>query len=78
MWECMVALPSSLKSLLKLRRPHLNVGTIGYVDHEKTTLTAAITKVLAEEGKAKTLAFDEIDKAPAQRQRRITISIVKN
>nr|DAD26930.1 TPA_asm: hypothetical protein HUJ06_028398 [Nelumbo nucifera] len=44
-------------------KPHVNVGTIGHVDHGKTTLTAAITKVLAEEGKAKAVAFDEIDKA---------------
>ncbi|KAG2292810.1 hypothetical protein Bca52824_039479 [Brassica carinata] len=45
------------------RKPHVNVGTIGHVEHGKTTLTAAITKVLAEEGKAKAIAFDEIDKA---------------
>ncbi|KAG2327484.1 hypothetical protein Bca52824_010212 [Brassica carinata] len=44
-------------------KPHVNVGTIGHVEHGKTTLTAAITKVLAEEGKAKAIAFDEIDKA---------------
>ncbi|KAG2259013.1 hypothetical protein Bca52824_078307 [Brassica carinata] len=44
-------------------KPHVNVGTIGHVEHGKTTLTAAITKVLTEEGKAKAIAFDEIDKA---------------
>ncbi|KAL5701658.1 hypothetical protein ACHQM5_026973 [Ranunculus cassubicifolius] len=55
-------------------KPHVNVGTIGHVDHGKTTLTAAITKVLAEEGKAKAIAFDEIDKAPEERKRGITIA----
>ncbi|KAB2600769.1 elongation factor Tu [Pyrus ussuriensis x Pyrus communis] len=56
------------------RKPHVNVGTIGHVDHGKTTLTAAITKVLAEEGKAKAVAFDEIDKAPEEKKRGITIA----
>ncbi|KAG6736160.1 hypothetical protein POTOM_061111 [Populus tomentosa] len=55
-------------------KPHVNVGTIGHVDHGKTTLTAAITKVLAEEGKAKAIAFDEIDKAPEEKRRGITIA----
>ncbi|KAJ4831175.1 hypothetical protein Tsubulata_025750 [Turnera subulata] len=55
-------------------KPHVNVGTIGHVDHGKTTLTAAITKVLADEGKAKAVAFDEIDKAPEERKRGITIA----
>ncbi|KMZ57061.1 Elongation factor Tu [Zostera marina] len=55
-------------------KPHVNIGTIGHVDHGKTTLTAAITKVLSEEGKAKLIAFDEIDKAPEERARGITIS----
>ncbi len=50
-------------------KPHLNVGTIGHVDHGKTTLTSAITKVLAEEGRAKYMAFDEIDKAPEEKAR---------
>ena len=55
-------------------KPHVNVGTIGHVDHGKTTLTAAITKVLAEEGKAEFHAFDQIDKAPEERERGITIA----
>lgn len=55
-------------------KPHLNVGTIGHVDHGKTTLTAAITKVLAEAGKSKAVAFDEIDKAPEEKARGITIA----
>ncbi|CAI7732077.1 unnamed protein product, partial [Closterium sp. NIES-53] len=55
-------------------KPHLNIGTIGHVDHGKTTLTAAITKVLADEGKAKAIAFDEIDKAPEEKARGITIA----
>ncbi|KAG7967438.1 hypothetical protein I3843_08G099300 [Carya illinoinensis] len=54
---------------------HVNVGTIGHVDHGKTTLTAAITKVLAEEGKAKAIAFDEIDKAPEEKKRGIPIAM---
>jgi elongation factor Tu len=56
-------------------KPHLNVGTIGHVDHGKTTLTAAITKVLAKSGKAKFIAYDQIDKAPEERERGITIAI---
>ncbi|KAH7285921.1 hypothetical protein KP509_33G051100 [Ceratopteris richardii] len=55
-------------------KPHMNIGTIGHVDHGKTTLTAAITKVLSDEGKAKAVAFDEIDKAPEEKARGITIA----
>ncbi len=55
-------------------KPHVNVGTIGHVDHGKTTLTAAITKVLSEKGQAEHVAFDEIDKAPEEKERGITIS----
>jgi len=55
-------------------KPHVNVGTIGHVDHGKTTLTAAITKVLAKTGGAKFVAFDQIDKAPEERARGITIA----
>ena len=55
-------------------KDHLNVGTIGHVDHGKTTLTAAITKVLAEQGQAEAVAFDAIDKAPEEKARGITIS----
>jgi elongation factor Tu len=55
-------------------KPHVNVGTIGHVDHGKTTLTAAITKVLARTGKAKYVAYDQIDKAPEERARGITIA----
>jgi elongation factor Tu len=53
----------------------LNIGTIGHVDHGKTTLTAAITKVLEKQGKAKFLAYDQIDKAPEERERGVTINI---
>jgi elongation factor Tu len=56
-------------------KPHLNIGTIGHVDHGKTTLTAAITTVLAKKGQAKATAYDQIDKAPEERARGITISI---
>ena len=55
-------------------KPHCNVGTIGHVDHGKTSLTAAITKVLAETGKATYTAYDQIDKAPEEKARGITIS----
>src|SRR5947208_9425870 len=55
-------------------KPHLNVGTIGHVDHGKTTLTAAITKVLAKKNFAKFMAYDQIDKAPEEKARGITIS----
>jgi elongation factor Tu len=55
-------------------KPHMNIGTIGHVDHGKTTLTAAITRVLSEDGRAKAVAFDEIDKAPEEKQRGITIA----
>ena len=55
-------------------KPHCNIGTIGHVDHGKTSLTAAITKVLAEKGQAKFSAYDQIDKAPEERERGITIS----
>ena len=55
-------------------KPHVNVGTIGHVDHGKTTLTAAITKALAKKGLAESVAFDEIDKAPEERERGITIA----
>ncbi len=55
-------------------KPHVNVGTIGHVDHGKTTLTAAITKVQARKGYAKFTAFDQIDKAPEERERGITIA----
>jgi elongation factor Tu len=55
-------------------KPHVNVGTIGHIDHGKTTLTAALTKVLAEKGMAEETKFDDIDKAPEERERGITIA----
>ena len=62
------------KEKFERTKPHCNVGTIGHVDHGKTTLTAAITKVLAETGGAVFTAFDEIDKAPEEKARGITIA----
>jgi elongation factor Tu len=62
------------KEKFERTKPHVNVGTIGHVDHGKTTLTAAITKVLAKQGGASFLAYDQIDKAPEERERGITIS----
>src|SRR5712692_6795977 len=55
-------------------KPHVNIGTIGHVDHGKTTLTAAITKCMAAKGRAQFMAYDQIDKAPEERERGITIS----
>jgi elongation factor Tu len=63
------------KQKFERKKPHLNIGTIGHVDHGKTTLTAAITKVLAKTGKATFLAYDQIDKAPEERERGVTINI---
>src|ERR1041385_2753879 len=63
------------KQKFERTKPHVNVGTIGHVDHGKTTLTAAITKVLAMRGKAKFTTFAEIDNAPEERARGITIAI---
>ena len=63
------------KQRFERKKPHLNIGTIGHVDHGKTTLTAAITKVLEKQGKAKFLAYDQIDKAPEERERGLTINI---
>ena len=62
------------KAKFERTKPHCNVGTIGHVDHGKTTLTAAITKVLAESGGAEFTAFDQIDKAPEEKERGITIA----
>src|SRR5919199_2409570 len=56
-------------------KPHVNVGTIGHVDHGKTTLTAAITKVLAFRGEAEFRPYDSIDNAPEERERGVTINI---
>jgi elongation factor Tu len=63
------------KEVFKRTKPHVNVGTIGHVDHGKTTLTAVITHVLAKQGLAKERAYDSIDKAPEERERGITIAI---
>ena len=62
------------KAKYERTKPHCNIGTVGHVDHGKTTLTAAITKVLAEAGGAEFVAFDQIDKAPEEKERGITIS----
>jgi elongation factor Tu len=62
------------KKKFERNKPHCNIGTIGHVDHGKTTLTAAITKVLADAGGAEFIAYDQIDKAPEEKERGITIS----
>jgi elongation factor Tu len=63
------------KAKFERTKPHVNIGTIGHVDHGKTTTTSAITKVLSKTGKAKAMDFGQIDKAPEERERGITISI---
>src|ERR1700685_2964991 len=63
------------KAKFERNKPHANVGTIGHIDHGKTTLTAAITKVLSAKKLATFTAFDQIDKAPEERERGITIAI---
>ena len=62
------------KTKFQRTKPHCNIGTIGHVDHGKTTLTAAITKILAETGGATFTAYDQIDKAPEEKERGITIT----
>src|SRR2546421_12479103 len=62
------------KARFERKKPHVNVGTIGHIDHGKTTLTAAITKVLAERKLANFVPFDQIGKAPEERERGITIN----
>src|SRR5436190_3118283 len=63
------------KQKFERTKPHVNIGTMGHVDHGKTTLTAAITKVQSDKGMADFTAFDDIDKAPEERERGITIAI---
>ncbi len=63
------------KQKFERKKPHLNIGTIGHVDHGKTTLTMAITKVLEKKGWAQGLAYDQIDKAPEEKERGLTINI---
>src|SRR5512132_3934747 len=63
------------KQKFERNKPHVNIGTIGHIDHGKTTLTAAITKRQADKGLADFTPFDQIDKAPEERERGITIAI---
>ncbi|XP_071489319.1 elongation factor Tu, mitochondrial-like [Diadema antillarum] len=74
MRTCAPLLAAEAKKAFERGKPHVNIGTIGHVDHGKTTLTAAITKVLAEEGKSAFHKYDEIDKAPEEKKRGITIN----
>ena len=62
------------KAKFERNKPHVNIGTIGHIDHGKTTLTAAITKVLGMQGKAEFKSYDQIDAAPEEKERGITIS----
>jgi elongation factor Tu len=65
---------AQLLSTYQRNKPHVNIGTIGHVDHGKTTLTAAITRILSEQGKAKLMSYEDIDKSPEERARGITIN----
>ena len=62
------------KAKFERTKPHVNIGTIGHVDHGKTTLTSAITKYLAKKGQAKVMDYDQIDGAPEEKARGITIN----
>jgi len=62
------------KAKFERKKPHCNIGTIGHVDHGKTTLTAAITKVLAKQGSSEYIAYNQIDHAPEEKARGITIN----
>ena len=62
------------KKKFERTKPHVNIGTMGHIDHGKTTLTAAITKILAESGGATFTAYDQIDKAPEEKARGIPVS----
>ena len=62
------------KAKFERTKPHVNIGTIGHVDHGKTTLTAAITMVMSKFGRAQATKYDEIDKAPEEKERGITIN----
>ena len=63
------------KEKFERSKPHLNIGTIGHIDHGKTTLIAAISRVLSQAGYAEEAKFDQIDKAPEEKERGITINI---
>ncbi|MDQ7799367.1 MAG: GTP-binding protein, partial [Candidatus Edwardsbacteria bacterium] len=63
------------KAKFERTKPHVNIGTIGHVDHGKTTLTSAITKYLAEQGLAKAKSYEEIDNAPEEKARGVTINV---
>ena len=63
------------KAKFERNKPHVNIGTMGHIDHGKTTLTAAITAIQAKKGLAQFTAYDQIDKAPEERERGITIAI---
>ena len=62
------------KEVFQRTKPHVNVGTIGHVDHGKTTLTQAITKVLSEKGWSEAMTYEDIDRAPEEKARKITIN----
>ena len=64
------------KEKFERKKPHVNIGTIGHVDHGKTTLTAAITTVLAKKGLSEVKSFDQIDNAPEEKRKEVLLSIL--
>jgi GTPase len=72
--KALTLVQAQLSSTYVRNKPHVNIGTIGHVDHGKTTLTAAITKILSEQGKAKLMSYEDIDRSPEERARGITIN----
>jgi elongation factor Tu len=72
--KALTVVQAQLSSTYVRNKPHVNIGTIGHVDHGKTTLTAAITKILSEQGKAKLMSYEDIDRSPEERARGITIN----
>ena len=72
--KALTRVQAQLSSTYVRNKPHVNIGTIGHVDHGKTTLTAAITKILSEQGKAKLMSYEDIDRSPEERARGITIN----
>ena len=73
-WQQVQCLRGLATASFSRDKPHVNIGTIGHVDHGKTTLTQAITRVLSEKGYSQAMSYEDIDKAPEEKARKITIN----